>query len=141
MRETPASEPLKRCGVKNISTILSSSPNSPCCSAPSCNSPSLCVHAFGLQFPALKPSLFHINCFPSPSSEGTTMKDDSKPPLIRIVAANDNGPLPGASERVDAVVLELARMIGRQMAREDFDRRHRADNDNAPPPEKGGHTT
>jgi hypothetical protein len=69
------------------------------------------------------------------------MKDDSKPPLIRIVAANDNGARPGASERVDAVVVQLARMIGRQMAREDFDRRHRADNDNVPPPKKGGPTT
>ncbi len=69
------------------------------------------------------------------------MKDDSKPPPIRIVAANDNGARPGASERVDAVVLQLAQLIGRQMAREDFDRRHRADNDNAPPPKKGGPTT
>ena len=54
--------------------------------------------------------------------------------------ANDNRPADGpdagraaeASERVDAVVLAIARLIGRRMAREDFEKAMRADNDNAP---------
>ncbi|HCL4035386.1 hypothetical protein IAP83_15330 [Pseudomonas aeruginosa] len=37
-----------------------------------------------------------------------------------------------ASERLDAVVLTIARLIGRRMAREDFENAMRAANDNAP---------
>jgi len=55
--------------------------------------------------------------------------------------ANDNRPPDGqkvggeagASERLDAVVLSIARLIGRRMAREDFDRAMHAANDNASP--------
>lgn len=36
------------------------------------------------------------------------------------------------SERVDKVVLSIARLIGKQMAREDFEQAMRAANDNAP---------
>ena len=54
--------------------------------------------------------------------------------------ANDNHPPDGrdgretdACERLDAVVLTIARLIGRRMAREDFEKAMRAANDNAPP--------
>lgn len=55
--------------------------------------------------------------------------------------ANDNRPPDGqyagrgadASEWLDAVVLSIARLIGRRMAREDFEKTMRAANDNAPP--------
>lgn len=56
--------------------------------------------------------------------------------------ANDNRPPDGqdagreadASERLDAVVLSIARLIGRRMAREDFEKAMRAANDNVPKP-------
>jgi hypothetical protein len=52
--------------------------------------------------------------------------DDGPPP-----AANDNGN--GDSRvRIDAAVLRIARLIGRQMAREEFERLNTA-NDNHPP--------
>lgn len=38
-----------------------------------------------------------------------------------------------ASARLDAVVLSIARLIGRRMAREDFEKAMRAAYDNAPP--------
>lgn len=54
--------------------------------------------------------------------------------------ANDNCPPEGqdaghetdAAERLDAMVLSIARLIGRRMAREDFEKAMRAANDNAP---------
>ena len=54
----------------------------------------------------------------------------------RIVPANDNNdasdqPDAGTWQRVDRAVLTLARIIGRRMAREDFERLHVA-NDNRP---------
>lgn len=52
---------------------------------------------------------------------------DDGPPL----AANDNGNAEGRA-RVDAAVLRIARLIGRQMARERFERMIAA-NDNRPP--------
>ena len=52
--------------------------------------------------------------------------DDLQPP-----AANDNGNAE-ARPRIDAAVLRIARMIGRQMAREEFERLSAA-NDNRPP--------
>lgn len=52
---------------------------------------------------------------------------------------NDNhapGAEPGAKgdagARLDAVVLSIARLIGRRLAREDFEKAMRAANDNAP---------
>jgi hypothetical protein len=56
--------------------------------------------------------------------------DDRQPP-----AANDNGNGNGNGEtrpRIDAAVLRIARLIGRQMAREEFERLNAA-NDNRPP--------
>jgi hypothetical protein len=54
----------------------------------------------------------------------------------RPVAANDNGdagsPDPEALRKVNDVVLRLARLIGRRMAREDFAAHMAAANDNAP---------
>ncbi len=50
-----------------------------------------------------------------------------------IRGANDNGE---AEARVDTAVLTLARLIGRRIAREEFDRRD-AVNDNAPASEAG----
>ena len=52
--------------------------------------------------------------------------DDGQPP-----AANDNGN-GEARLRIDAAVLRIARLIGRQMAREEFERLNAA-NDNGPP--------
>jgi hypothetical protein len=49
--------------------------------------------------------------------------DDIKPP-----AANDNGN-GGPRPRIDAAVLRIARLIGRQIAREEFERQTAA-NDN-----------
>lgn len=58
--------------------------------------------------------------------------------------ANDNCPPEGqdagheadAAERLDAVVLSIARLIGRRMAREDFEKAMRAANDNDAPSEE-----
>ena len=52
--------------------------------------------------------------------------DDTTPP-----AANDNGS-GDVRVRIDAAVLTIARLIGRQMAREAFERLEAA-NDNDPP--------
>lgn len=52
--------------------------------------------------------------------------DDGQPP-----AANDNGN-GEASPRIDTAMLRIARLIGRQMAREEFQRWNAAD-DNYPP--------
>jgi hypothetical protein len=52
--------------------------------------------------------------------------DDLQPP-----AANDNGDAE-VLPRIDAAVLRIARLIGRQMAREEFERLSAA-NDNCPP--------
>ena len=52
--------------------------------------------------------------------------DDAPPP-----AANDNGN-GDTPVRIDAAVLTIARLIGRQMAREAFERL-KAANDNEPP--------
>lgn len=54
--------------------------------------------------------------------------DDLQPP-----AANNNGNAE-ARRRIDAAVLTIARLIGRQIAREEFERRCAA-NDNGPAPE------
>lgn len=64
------------------------------------------------------------------------MEDDTEPRPERFKPANDNsGPLgePGAETwiRIDRAALTLARIIGRRMAREDFERLHAA-NDNRP---------
>jgi len=58
------------------------------------------------------------------------------------VAANDNpgsraGPGVGPEARIDAAVMRLARLLGRQIAREHFQQSEAA-NDNAPP-EKEAH--
>ena len=52
--------------------------------------------------------------------------EDEQPP-----AANDNGN-GEARPRIDAAILRIARLIGRQMAREEFERLNPA-NDNCPP--------
>lgn len=52
--------------------------------------------------------------------------DDARPPRAND---NDNGDV---RVRIDAAVLTIARLIGRQMAREAFERREAA-NDNDPP--------
>lgn len=62
---------------------------------------------------------------------------DPTDPEGHPVAANDNndadGPDPEALRKVNEVVLQLARIIGRRMAREDFAARTtKAANDNAP---------
>ncbi len=52
--------------------------------------------------------------------------EDEQPP-----AANDNGN-GEARPRIDAAILRIARLIGRQMARKEFERLN-AVNDNRPP--------
>lgn len=49
----------------------------------------------------------------------------------------DAGSETDAAERLDEVVLIIARLIGRRMAREDYDKAMRAANDNAPPAREG----
>lgn len=56
------------------------------------------------------------------------MIEDNERPAPDAVAANDNA---AAGKRIDKVVLTLARLLGRQMAREAFGRS--AANDNQPP--------
>jgi hypothetical protein len=62
---------------------------------------------------------------------------DPPDPRRHPVAANDNGaaagPDPEALRKVNDVVLRLARLIGRRMAREDFAKQITAANDNTPP--------
>ena len=64
------------------------------------------------------------------------MENESDTEPGRIVPANDNNdasdqPDAGTWQRVDRAALTLARIIGRQMAREDFERLNAA-NDNRP---------
>lgn len=63
------------------------------------------------------------------------MENDSDKEPGRIVAANDNGvgdePSAETWLRIDQAALTLARIIGRRMAREDFERLTAA-NDNRP---------
>lgn len=64
------------------------------------------------------------------------MPDDPPDDEIYPAPANDNGnangPDPEALRKVNAVALQLARIIGRRMAREDFNKAIRAANDNVP---------
>jgi len=61
---------------------------------------------------------------------------DPPDPEGHPVAANDNGgadgPDPEAQRKVNDVALQFARIIGRRMAREDYEKAMRAANDNAP---------
>lgn len=57
--------------------------------------------------------------------------NDNRPP-----SGQDAGNDAGVAERLDAVVLSIARLIGRRMAREDFAARTAAANDNDAPPEE-----
>ena len=64
------------------------------------------------------------------------MENDNDTEPGRIFPANDNTdasdqPDTGTWQRVDSAALTLARIIGRRMAREDFERLHAA-NDNRP---------
>lgn len=60
------------------------------------------------------------------------IEDEDRPFAPRRTAAvNDNGT---AKARIDAAVLTIARLIGRQIAREEFERLS-ATNDNRPAPE------
>jgi len=60
------------------------------------------------------------------------IEDEDRPVApSRTVAANDNGTV---EARIDAAVLTIARLIGRQIAREEFERCCAA-NDNRPAPE------
>lgn len=60
------------------------------------------------------------------------IEDEDRPAAPRrTVAANENGT---AEARIDAAVLTIARLIGQQIAREEFERRSAA-NDNRSPSE------
>jgi hypothetical protein len=61
--------------------------------------------------------------------DGESAPHDLRPPV-----ANDNG-TGAACPRIDAVALRIARLIGRQMAREEFERLSAA-NDNRPPEQR-----
>ena len=54
----------------------------------------------------------------------------ARPEDVELLAANDSGNAE-AWPRIEAVVVRIARLIGRQMAREEF-ARLRAANDNVP---------
>ena len=58
------------------------------------------------------------------------IEDDERPAPPAVMAANDNAATTGV--RVERAVLTLARLLGRQMAREAFERLTAA-NDNRPP--------
>ncbi len=65
-------------------------------------------------------------------------KDQNSDP-VSLVAANDNAhDRAEAGVRIEAAALRLARLIGRQMARDDFALRCRAANDNEPADDVGG---
>ena len=64
------------------------------------------------------------------------MENENDREPSRIIPANDNDdasgqPAVATRQRVDHAALTLARIIGRRMAREDFERLHAA-NDNRP---------
>lgn len=61
-------------------------------------------------------------------SGGERPANDNRPP-----GGSDSGNEADAFRRLDAVVLTIARLIGRRMAREDFEKAMQAANDNAPP--------
>ena len=66
-----------------------------------------------------------------------TGSDDGARGDLRSAAANDNpGPDGGPEARIEAAALRLARLLGRQIAREHFEAA-RAANDNAPADEAG----
>ena len=66
-----------------------------------------------------------------------TGSDDGARGDFRRAAANDNGgPEAGAEARIEAAAMRLARLLGRQIAREHFEA-GRAANDNAPADEAG----
>ena len=70
-----------------------------------------------------------------------TGSDDGARVDLRSAAANDNagaraGPGDGPEARVEAAVIRLARLLGRQIAREHF-AAGRAANDNAPAAKAG----
>lgn len=69
------------------------------------------------------------------------MEEDGREQPVKKRPANDNR-LPHGQcargeadtfQKLDAVVLTIARLIGRKMAREDYEKALRAGNDNAPP--------
>jgi hypothetical protein len=57
------------------------------------------------------------------------MEWDDTPPPHRLVAANDSPPASIDAAKIEAALARLARLIGRQIAREAFDARAAA-NDN-----------
>lgn len=73
------------------------------------------------------------------------MEEDGRKWPGRERPANDNHPPHGqdargeadVGERLDTVVLSIARLIGRRMARQDFEKALRAANDNTPPVRQG----
>ncbi len=65
------------------------------------------------------------------------MEDDTEPRSEGIKPANDNTSQDGESSaetwaKIDRAALTLARIIGRRMAREDFERRNAANDNNRP---------
>ncbi|MET4898958.1 hypothetical protein RN629_17785 [Sphingomonadaceae bacterium jetA1] len=62
---------------------------------------------------------------------GRRPANDNRPPDGRDAGREADG-----AERLDAVVLTIARLIGRRMARENFEKAMRAANDNDAPPEE-----
>jgi hypothetical protein len=87
------------------------------------------------------PNLTPLHACLTRNSAGNGMEDDEKGLTSGKGLANDNEPKGKAeggeeiapSQKLDRVVMDIARLIGRQMAREDFVRlRAAAVNDNEP---------
>jgi hypothetical protein len=61
------------------------------------------------------------------------MEADDTPLPSRLLAANDSAPPSIDAAKVDAAPIRIARLIGRQIARETFDAGHAANDNDAPP--------
>ncbi len=65
-------------------------------------------------------------------TEGPVMERDDAPAPQPLAGANDNLRPPISSAQVDAALRRIARLIGRQMAREAFEARKAANDNDLP---------
>ena len=67
---------------------------------------------------------------------GSGCDDDARGDFRRAAANDNGGPGGGPEARIEVAAMRLARLLGRQIAREHFEAGHAA-NDNAPEDEAG----